>query len=228
MAANPFSTQAKVRSALAAADRPLRVPEIRDLIGLTGQDGCDRVNWAVTDLSKARQAERVGRGLWIHAGGKPDSAHCAAQRRMHRIMWKRSKRGEMFTARSISEAAECTLWFAQKYVAFLIDKGVLRKEGKVQVGRAAYAPLYIGDDDYLPSDDWPVMRAQNRTRELDACLNEMRELAQRFFAIEKLDADGILNLKEAVSRLGSLVGECEKTKGSLSQNIKIPSESEGE
>ncbi len=222
MPANPFSTQAKVRSALAAAGRPMRLPEIRDLIGLTGADGYDRVNRAMTDLRKARQAERVARGLWIYAGDRPDSEYCAIQRRMHRIMWKRSKGGETFTARRIAELAECSLYFAQRYIAFLSEKGVLRREGKVQVGRAAYAPLYIGDEAFLGSDDWPVMRATTRTRELDACLNEMRETAQVFFAVESLDAAGLLNLKDAVSRLGSLVGECEKMKSSLSQNVKKP------
>lgn len=176
----------------------------------------------MTDLRKAKQAERVGRGLWQYAGDRPDSAYCLVQRRMQRIMWKRSKGGELFTARRISELAECSLWFTQRYIAFLIDKGVLRKEGKVQVGRAAYAPMYIGDEAFLQCDDWPMMRAQSRTRELDACLNEMRETAQRFFAVEKLDEEGLLNLKDAVTRLGALVGECEKMKGSLSQNGKMP------
>jgi len=217
---NPFSTQAKVRSTLAASDRPMRIPEIRDRIGLSGADGYARVNRAMTDLHKARQTERVGRGLWIYAGDKPDSAYCAAQRRMQRIMWKRSKCGEFFTARRIAELSESTLWFAQKYIAFLSDRGVLRKEGKIQVGKAAYAPLYIGDDAYLITDEWPVMRTKSGIREMDACLNEMRELAQRFFAVDNLDADNLLNLKDTVSRLGVLVDECENIKSNLRQTGK--------
>jgi len=217
MRTNPFSTQSKVRAALKTADRPLRIPAIRDLIGLSGQDGYDRVNRAMTDLRKARQAERVDRGLWIYAGDRPDSAYCAVQRRMQRIMWKLSKRGEAFTARGIAELSDATIWYAQQYVAFLIREGVIRKRGQTMMKTAA-TPLYIGEDHYLTSDDWPVMRSQSRTREMDACLLEMRELAQRFFSVENLTSQTILNLKDAASRLGFLVGECEKMKRNMRQN----------
>jgi hypothetical protein len=59
------------------------------------------------------------------------------------------------------------------------------------------------------------MRAQSKTRDLDARMNEIREIAARFFAVEKLDKDTITNLKTLASRLGGLVDECGKIKGSL-------------
>ena len=211
---NPFSTQSLVRGALKDAGRPLRVTEIRDLIGLSGADGYARVNHALRDLRKAKQCERAERGYYRFLEGKPESDYCKTQRAMQRIMWMRSKNGNPFTARKIAELAGCSLYQAQKYVAWLTEKGVLRQVGKAPVAVTAYAPLYLGDDGYLVSDDWPVMRAQAKTQQLDGVLSEMREIAGRFFSIERLDADTISNLKTLVSRLGDLVGECDGIKHS--------------
>ena len=211
---NPFSTQSKVRSALKTAEQPLRIGDIRDIIGLPGADGYARVNRAIVDLIKARQVERFDRGRYRFLADRPDAEYCKKQRVMQRIMWMRSKNGNPFTARKIAELSGVSLYLTQKYIAWLMEKGVLRKEGNIQVAETAYAPLYLGDDDYLANDDWPVMRALSKTRELDAALNEMRELAQRFFALEKLDKETLLNLQTTAARLGDLVGECGKIKGS--------------
>ncbi len=214
---NPFSTQSKVRSALREAGRPLRCAEIRDLVGLEGESGYNRVHRAICDLLKAGQAERAERGCYRYVEGRPEGEPCRAQRTMQRIMWLRSKNGNPFTARRIAELAGCSLYQAQKYLAWLTDKGVLRPAGRAQVSASAYAPLYLGDDPWLGSDAWPLMRAHSRTRQLDACLNEMREIAGRFFSVEGLDNETLSHLRTSVSRLGALVGECEKIKGSLRQ-----------
>lgn len=213
---NPFSTQEKVRSTLAAAGRQMGIPEIRNIIGLSGSAGYARVSRAMCDLMKSRQVERCARGLYRYLNERPASDYCAKQRRMQRIMWLRSKRGETFSSRHIAEVAECSLYTAQKYIAFLCGKGVVRKAGQMYTTTTP-APLYIGEDDYLRDDNWPVMRAQSKTRALDACLNEMRELTQRFFAVETINDETISNLKTAVSRLGALVDECGKMKHSLRQ-----------
>jgi predicted transcriptional regulator len=215
---NPFSTQSKVRSALKNAGAPVRVPQIRDLIGLAGEEGYNRVHRAICDLMKARQVERFDRGRYRYLADRPESDYCKTQRVMQRIMWMRSKNGKPFTARKISELARCSLCSAQKYLAWLLEKGILRKEGQTQVAVTAYAPLYLGEDAYLANDDWPVMRTWSKTRELDACLNEMREIAGRFFAVEKLDEKTLSDLKAAASGLVNLVGECGKIKHILSQN----------
>lgn len=211
--ANPLSTQGKVRGVLKTASAPLRVPEIRDRIGLSGAEGYNRVHRAICDLMRAKQCERAERGCYIYLADRPESAYCKTQRVMQRIMWIRSKNGNPFTARRIAELAGCSLYMAQKYVAWLLEKGVVRQEGRAQVAVTSYAPLYLGEDAYLTSDDWPVMRAQSKTRDLDACMNEIREIAARFFAVEKLDEETLSNLKTLASRLGELVGECGKIKG---------------
>ncbi len=212
MKTNPLSTQSKVRSVLKASDVSLRISEIRDRIGLSGEDGYARVNRAITDLIKARQAERYDRGRYRYLADKPDAEYCKKQRVMQRIMWMRSKGGRPFTARHIAETANASLYMTQKYIAWLAEKGVLRKEGKVQVAETAYAPLYLGDDEYLASDAWPIMRTPPKARELDAAIHEMHELAQRFFAVEGLDGDTLSNLQTTASRLGELVSECGKLK----------------
>lgn len=213
---NPFSTQSKVRGALKASGQPMRMSEIRDLIGLSGADGYARVNKAVQELLKSRQIERSGWGRYRYVADRPDADYCAKQRVMQRIMWMRSKNGSPFTVRKISELAGCSLFFAQKYVAYLADKGVIRKEGRVKTAATAYAPLYTGSDEYLKNDDWPVMRSEI-VKYLDAALTEMRELAGKFFAVEDFKEETLLNLKQAASRIGDLVEECGKIKGSLSQ-----------
>ena len=93
MKSNPFSTQALVRGALKATDGPLRTSEIRDLIGLAGEEGYARVHRALESLRKAREVERVAVGRYQYAGERPDGASCTKQRRMQRIMWVRSKGG---------------------------------------------------------------------------------------------------------------------------------------
>jgi len=218
---NPFSTQAKVRDALATAGREMGIPEIRDIIGLSGSGGYARVNRAMNDLMKAKQVERCGRGLYRYQKDRPGSDYCAKQRRMQRIMWLRSKRGESFTVRHIAEVAECALYTAQRYIAFLAGKGVIRKAGQTYTTTTP-APLYSGEDDYLNDDAWPVMRAQSKTRELDALLNEMRDLAQRFFAVDNFTEETLLNLQNTVSGLAALVEECGKLKHSSSQNQTSP------
>ncbi len=209
---NPLSTQGKVRSALKSAGISLRVTEIRDLIGLSGESGYNRVHRAICDLLKAKQCERVDRGTFRYVADRPESDYCKTQRVMQRVMWMRSKNGNPFTARRISELAGCSLYTAQKYLAWLLEKGVVRQEGRIQVAETAYAPLYIGEDGYLGNDDWPVMRAQSKARDMNAAMNEMREIAAQFFSIERIDAEALSNLKTLASRLGNLVGECEKIK----------------
>ena len=211
---NPFSTLSLVRGALKDAGRPLRVPEIRDLIGLAGEEGYNRTHRAICDLLKSKQCERTERGYYAYLEGRPENESCKAQRKMQRIMWMRSKNGNPFTARKISELAGCSLYQAQKYVAWLTGRGILRQVGKAPVAVSAYAPLYLGDEGHLASDDWPVMRAQPRTQQIEACLGEMREIAGRFFAVESLDDDTLLNLKALASRLCELTDECEKIKRS--------------
>lgn len=215
---DPFSTQSRVRGALRDAGTPLRVTEIRDLIGLEGESGYNRVHRAICDLQKAGQCERAERGRYRYVEDRPEGEFCRTQRTMQRIMWMRSKNGNPFTARKVSELAGCSLYTAQKYLSWLTDKGVLRPAGRAQVSVSAYAPLYLGADAWLGSDAWPVMRAQSRTRLLEACLNEMREIAGRFFALEGLDQEALSHLRTSVSRLGELVTECEKIKGSLRQS----------
>jgi len=212
---NPLSTQGRVRDALKTATAPLRVTEIRDLIGLSGEAGYNRVHRAVCDLMKARQCERVNRGMFRYIADRPESDYCKTQRVMQRVMWMRSKNGNPFTARRISELSGCALYTAQKYLGWLLEKGVVRQEGRVQVAETAYAPLYIGEEGYLVNDDWPVMRSQSKTRDLDAAMNEMREIAAQFFSIERIDAETLSNLKTLASRLGDLVEECRKIKSSL-------------
>jgi len=209
---NPLSTQGKVRAALQNAADPIRIPQIRDLIGLAGEEGYNRVSRAIQDLVKAKQCERTDRGLYRFVEPRPESDYCRMQRVMQRIMWMRSKNRNPFTARRIAELSGCSLYTAQKYIAWLLEKGVLRHDGRAQVATTAYAPLYLGEDAYLATDDWPVMRAQSKSRELDACMNEMREIAARFFAVEKIEEETISNLKTAVSRLGELVDLCGKIK----------------
>ena len=218
MKSNPFSTQALVRGALKATDGPLRTSEIRDLIGLAGEEGYARVHRALESLRKAREVERVAVGRYQYAGERPDGASCTKQRRMQRIMWVRSKGGNPFTARRIAELADASLYGTQRYIAFLCGKGVLRKSGRVRVSAAAFAPLYIGADDCLKNDEWPFLRSPGRTQALDDCLNEMRELAGRFFAVDNLGEETLANLRAAALRLVDLVAECGQLKNSLRKN----------
>jgi hypothetical protein len=215
MKGNPFSTQALVRGALKSAEHALRICEIRDRVGLAGEEGYARVSRALGSLRKAREVERIDAGRYRYAGERPDGEYCRKQRVMQRIMWMRSRNGNTFTARKIAELAGCSLYVAQRYIAYLSEKGVLRRAGKVRVSPAAYAPVYIGDGDWLKSDEWPFLRTPGRTQELDACLNEMRELATRFFAVDELSEQSLSNLTAAALRLGELVGQCRGFKRNL-------------
>jgi len=212
MATNPNSTMSRVRDVLKTSGRPLRIVEIRDMIGLSGADGYARVNRALQDLQKGRQAGRFQHGRYVSLGDRPDADFCEKQRKMHRIMEYRARSGRSFTAREVAEQAECSLYLARECIGFLRARGVLRQDGSKQVCPTVLAPLYAVEEERI-NDDWPFLRKGGRSA-IDGLFTDMRALAGRFFSIETDGKDTLKQLKEAADGLGDLVAQYEKIKRS--------------
>jgi len=212
MATNPNSTLSRVRDAMKSAGGPLRIVEIRDMIGLSGSDGYARVNRAMQDLIKARQAERHHHGRYVYLGDRPDAELCEKQRRMHRIMEYRARSGRTFTAREVAEQAECSLYLARECIGFLRRRGILRQDGQKKVCPSVSAPLYAVEEDRI-NTEWPFLRKGGRI-EIDGLFTDMRALAGRFFSIETSGKDTAKQLRDAADGLGRLVSRFEEIKRS--------------
>ena len=205
----PFSTQSKVRGVLRAFGEPMRIVEIRALLGFEGPAGYARVNKAIRDLVKRGEVEKCGTGKYRWAGKLPDSAYCKKQKRMQRIMWIRSKKAQPFTARKVHELAECSIYLAKEYITFLRRKGYLEQIGKKQTTGRAVAPTYRAVQETL-NDPWPVMRKQGKAALIDECIEKLQALAANLFRMEDISRETLLNLKKTAHELAEQIDECEK------------------
>lgn len=210
MASRPqtFSTQARVRNALKAHARPMRIAEIRDLIGLEGDKGCARVGRAIQSLLKSKEIERSDRGSYIWVNRIPDTAYCKKQQRMQRIMWIRSKTAKPFTARKVSELSECSLYLAKEYITFLRRKGYLYCAGRTRVASTGYAPTYLIPEDKL-NDAFPVMRKASKAAAVNECVEKLQELAASFFRMEDMCGETLSNLRSTAHELAEQIDRCE-------------------
>lgn len=213
----PFSTQSRVRNALKANDRPMRIIQIRDLIGLEGDAGYARVNRALQGLLKSGEIERRSPGRYCWVWSVPDTEFCKKQKRMQRIMWIRTKKAQPFTARKVHELAECSIYLAKEYVTFLKRKGYLVKVGRKRTTGQAYAPTYLAVEEKL-NDDWPVIRKRGKAAAVDECVEKLQALAVNFFRIEDLSAETLLNLKTTARELAEQVVRCEEIARKFKKN----------
>ena len=212
-----FSTQSRVRGLLKAINEPMRLVVIRDRLGFEGDLGYARINKAVGDLVKRGEVKKYAPGRYRWVGAVPDTEYCKKQKRMQRVMWIRSKKGEPFTARKIHELAECSIYLAKEYVTFLRKKGFIYQAGRARTTGRGYASTYLAVEEKLNSE-WPVMRKQGKTAIIDECIEKLQALAVNFFRMEDISRETLLNLLTTTVELAVQVRKCEKIALGLRKN----------
>lgn len=202
-----------VRNLLKAHGDVLRKSEIRDLIGLSGDNGYARVNNTVNDLVKTGELERTSYGRYRWLKEVPNAKYCKSQNKIWRFMWIRTKKGKPFTARKIHEVCGVTLFTVQRYVAFLLKSDYLEKIGKKKAYKTN-APLYLIAPDKINAKV-PVMRRQRSTAEIEKYMDETRDLAARYFKTADTRLETIRELLKTTREINTILASCEQIALSL-------------
>ena len=213
------STQSLVRNLLKAYGEPLRKRDIRDMIGLSGENGYGRVNNAVISLVKTGEVEKTGYGRYRWKGDVLESKYCKKQTAIWRFMWIRSKKNDPFTAIKVHEMTGIGLYTVKAYITFLVRSGYLEKIGTKRAFKTK-APLYLIASEKMNTNA-PVMRKRRKTHELEEKMERARFLATSFFTTVDLKTTTIQGLIETTKELGQLLEECNRMALSLrKKNVK--------
>lgn len=206
-------TQTLIRNLLKAHKESLRKAEIRDLIGLSGENGYGRVNNAIRDLVSRGEVEKTGYGRYRWSKEVPVDAYCKKQSVMWRFMWIKSKKGEPFTVRDIFEMTGVAMYTARAYVTFLSRNGYLLKSGRKRT-LTTRAPLYLIDREKMQVEA-PGLLRKRETAEIEETLDRVRELAAGFYHTADTNLETIKSLVAVSDEMNSLMQKCEKIKESL-------------
>jgi hypothetical protein len=199
-------TQTRIRNLLKAHQKPLRKAEIRDLIGLSGDNGYGRVNNAIRDLAARGEVEKTGYGRYRWIKDVPVDAYCKKQSVMWRFMWIRSKKNEPFTVRDIFEMTGVALYTARTYVTFLSKNGFLLKSGRKRT-LTTRAPLYLIDREKMQIDA-PGMLKGRKSAEIEGKLDQVRELAARFYYTADTNRETLRSLMDISTEINRLLTDC--------------------
>jgi hypothetical protein len=199
-------TQTRIRNLLKAHQKPLRKADIRDLIGLSGDNGYGRVNNAIRDLLSKGEVEKTGYGRYRWVKDVPVDAYCKKQSVMWRFMWIRSKKNEPFTVRDIFEMTGVALYTARTYVTFLSRNGFLLKSGRKRT-LTTRAPLYLIDREKMQVEA-PGMLRGRKSADIEEKLDQVRELAARFFYTADTKRETLKSLMATAREIDGLLAEC--------------------
>ena len=204
-------TQTLIRNLLKAHKKPLRKAEIRDLIGLSGDNGYGRVNNAIRDLVRRGEVEKTGYGRYRWLKDVSVSVYCKKQSVMWRFMWIRSKKIEPFTVRDIFEMTGVALYTARSYVTFLSRNGFLNKSGKRRT-LTAHAPLYMIDREKMQIEA-PAMLKRRESVAVEQKLDRVRDLSAEFYYTADTKPKTLINLIAISSEITSLLKDCQNLSG---------------
>ncbi|MDD2318412.1 MAG: hypothetical protein PHD57_13825 [Desulfobacterales bacterium] len=205
-----------VRNAIKTSDRALRKSEIRDLIGLSGDNGYGRVNNAVRDLVKRGEAERVGYGRYQWTRKTPDVKDFKIQNQIWRFMWIRSKKNEPFTVRMIHELTGIAHYTIRSYATFLLRSGHLERVGKKKAFKTS-APLYLIARDKM-NESFPVMRRHKESSDIERLIDSAREMAAGMFQTANTSLDTIQKLLQTTRTMIRILERCEKAVAARKRN----------
>ncbi len=175
------SLQARIREAIKARGR-MTVRELRDLFGLEGEAGYQRVAGALRDLARAGYVERCGEGAFRWLGEPPDLAYSGKQKVMAKLIHIRTRKGKPFTTVDLAEVAECSADWAKRFITMLKRKGFLEGTGKLK-GKSSPRPMYLATEKamQLKPEDWPGIKRLEKTRVVDNSFAQISELAASMF-----------------------------------------------
>ena len=214
-------TQALIRNLLKAHKKPLRKAEIRDLIGLSGDNGYGRVNNAIRDLVQRGEIEKTGYGRYQWLNEVPVDTYCKKQSVMWRYMWIRSKKNEPFTVRDIFEMTGVAMYTARTYTTFLSKNGFLLKCGKKRTSTAR-APLYLIDREKMQIKA-PGMIRKRESAEVEEKLDRVRELAAQFYYTADTRKATIDSLLSISTEINGILKDCQQMRNSLGKSgVKTP------
>ena len=203
MARKEGSTQSLTLQAIKASGETT-VKALQETLGLDGEKGYARVSRATQDLRKAGYIEKTAPATYRYVGTPLDLKYSKGQIRMMRLIRIRTKRGEPFTARLLSELADVSLDWSKRFVQFQVRQGFLYREGTTRVGPSRVpTPVYLGSPEKM-NDEWPVMRRWKRTAGLD---NQAARLREAAFSLGRDVRGTRKSLLSAADRLDQLARE---------------------
>lgn len=181
MAEKKESLQSMVREAIAARGR-MTVRELRDLFGLEGERGYQRVAGALRDLARAGYVERCGEGAFRWLGDPPDLAYSQAQVKMARLIHIRTRKGKPFTTTDLAEVAECSADWAKRFISMLKRKGFILGTEHL-AGKRSTRPSYLATEEALQvkPEHWPGIKRKMKTRAGDKTIALLSEMAASMF-----------------------------------------------
>lgn len=170
------SLQSQTLNVIRATGR-ISLKGIQRVLALPDPADHERIKHAVLNLVKGGHVERVAPATYAYTDKQSDLGYKNAQYRMARVIRIRTVRGEVFSARKLAELADCGCDWSQRYVRFLLSKGILEKRGHEKVGpNKTKAALYLALEEKL-NTDWPTLRRTGRIAELDNIVCEIRSKA---------------------------------------------------
>lgn len=177
---------------------------IQCALGRSEPGSSQRIKHAVLNLVKGGHVERMAPAIYAYTGRRGDLGYKNAQHRMARVIRIRTVRGEVFSARKLAELADCSWGWSQRYIHFLLGKGILEKRGYEVVGPTkTRAAVYLALTEKL-NTEWPILKRTGRIEELDNIVCEIRskafEISRACFA-EKRSLAATKDLVSALSRL---------------------------
>jgi hypothetical protein len=181
MAEKKTSLQSRIREAIKASGR-MTIRELRDLLGLEGERGYQRVAGGLRDLARAGYVERCGQGAFLWLGEPPDLVYAEKQTAMARLMSMRTRKGKPFTALDLAEVAECSADWAQRFISALKRKEFVEGVGKVK-GKTSPRPMYLATEKAMQvkPENWPGIKRQVKTRVADDRFERISDLAAGMF-----------------------------------------------
>ncbi len=198
------STQSKVFEAIKVAGETT-VKALQEVLAMPGELGYARIYRTTYELMRAGYINRSAPGTFKYVRSPKDIDYSKSQKRMMRVIRIRTRRNEPFTARVLSELADCSPHWSQRYIHFLVSKGLLVRVGYLSTSpNKAKMPTYLALEEKL-NEEWPVLKRQRKTEALDKISAEIRAKALNIGRTCQSDTSSLIEVRESVQTLLKLV-----------------------